>query len=53
MDRRYDLAAEIAAHICNLLAGDMPKAERFGRILFLILDGFYEAERGQFDPSDN
>lgn len=56
---RYDVAAALAAHIVNMLGGDYPggSAELFSRVLFLILDGFYEVEdrlsASRFEPSDN
>ena len=55
---RYQVACEVAAHICNILARDYPggKAELFGRVTFLLLDGMYEAERrlaGRLEPSSN
>lgn len=54
---RYDQSAAAAAQIVNLLSGDMPKAELFSKVLFLILHCMYEAEAGlngiRFLPSDN
>jgi hypothetical protein len=44
---RYDVAAEVAAHIVNVLAASQSdgRAILFGKVLFLILEGIYEAER--------
>lgn len=50
---QYDTAAETAAHICNVLDGDQPKAVKFGKILFLILDVIYWARDHYTKPSDN
>ncbi len=56
---RYHRAAEASAHIVNLLSGDWPggKADLFGRVLFVILDAIYAAERDvnarRFEPSNN
>jgi hypothetical protein len=55
---RYDHAAAASARICNLYLGtDMPKAEVFGRILFIVLEAMYAAERElnaeRFEPSRN
>ena len=38
---RYDIAAGQAGEVCNLLGGDYPggRAELFGKVLFLVLDG--------------
>jgi hypothetical protein len=43
---RYDIAAQVAAQITNLLSGDYPggKSQLFSRVLFLVLEGIYEAE---------
>lgn len=55
---RYDRAAAAAAEIVNLHLGkDQPKVEVFSRILFIILESMYAAERElnarRFEPSDN
>ncbi len=55
---RYDWAASAAAQILNLpLAADQPKAELFGRILFIVLDSIYAAENElnalRLEPSGN
>ncbi len=43
---RYDHAAKVAAMIINLhVNSDDQAAIRFGKILFLVLDAMYEAER--------
>ncbi len=43
---KYDHAAAAAAHIVNLYLGDdQPKAEIFGKILFVVLESMYAAER--------
>lgn len=41
---RYDYSAVAAAQILNTLDTDMPKADKFGRILFIVLDAMYLAE---------
>jgi hypothetical protein len=56
---RYACAAESAAHIINLLAGDHPggKAQLYGRALFAILSAIYAADEAKneirFQPSEN
>lgn len=56
---RYHHAAESAAQIVNLLAGDYPggKAQLFSRILFLVLECMYAAEdelnESRLTPSEN
>jgi hypothetical protein len=53
-DARYAMAAATSATIVNLLIGsDLPKSERFQRILFLILEGDRELERLRLEPSEN
>ncbi len=54
---RFDHSAAAAAQIVNLLSADMPKAELFAKVLFLILHSMYEAD-GELNgirylPSDN
>lgn len=54
----YDIAAAIAAQISNLLGEDYPggRAELFGRLLFLVLDGFdqvKELSTSRYEPSEN
>lgn len=56
---RYDRAAAASAYILNMNLADpsLPKAEAFGKILFVILDAMYLAEeelrRGRMSPSPN
>ena len=51
----YDWAAAAAAEIVNLTDPNQPKAERFGRILFVILEAMRSANAGpsRLEPSDN
>jgi hypothetical protein len=54
MNRSYDVAAAIAAQITNTLAKtDTCKAELFGRILFLVLEGIHEVTAERIEPSRN
>jgi hypothetical protein len=55
---KYDHAAAAAAQIINLdLGPDQLRAEVFGKILFIVLDSMYAAERElnaqRFEPSSN
>jgi hypothetical protein len=56
---RYHRAAEVAAHIVNLLAGDYPggKAQLYARILLLIIDAMHrvqdDLDEGRYQPSEN
>jgi hypothetical protein len=56
---RYHRAAETAATIINLFAGDYAggKAQLYGRILFLILAAMYQVSddlgEGRYEPSEN
>jgi hypothetical protein len=57
-DVRYYHAAQVAAHIVNILTLDAgtPKAVLFGKILFLVLDAVYAVEEElklSLEPSDN
>jgi hypothetical protein len=57
VDVRYEHSAAVTAHIVNLLSADMPKAELFGKILFLIrsamIDAQAELDGVRFIPSEN
>lgn len=55
---RYDYSAAAAAHILNILWGsDEPKSILFSKLLFVILDSMYAAERelyqARYTPSEN
>lgn len=49
---RYDAAAEVAAHIVNVIQTDRPKAELFGLVLALILDAIANSQPS-LEPSEN